>query len=302
MKRKVKKALTIVWIAVGLLLYVFLSISMIVYTNDVIQSMITTTLLLIFWFELLFVLYNIKDMFIVVLILLGLSILDYSTINFFVITFVVNTIYIKLFAEYKWDDKKVKLQEVLKAKDAKKEYAFDSSFFERIKKQEFAIFTLLIQSVTVMPAAVMKVLIDQKSNIFKLLPIVETWYVKYLSMFKCDTYTLLELKRLLVAVPILFMFMLADIVILLICKQVRDNKKELKNRRNRNKSYWGDISFGVDGDDWVYIIKNPDYKPAKVPSLNGEKCVFNGKHEEYEIECDECSSFQICYPATKENN
>ena len=44
MKRKVKKALTIVWIAVGLLLYVFLSISMIVYTNDVIQSMITTTL------------------------------------------------------------------------------------------------------------------------------------------------------------------------------------------------------------------------------------------------------------------
>lgn len=32
------------------------------------------------------------------------------------------------------------------------------------------------------------------------------------------------------------------------------------------------------------------------PSKNGEKCLGNGKHSDYEYCCDECDYFLFCFP------
>lgn len=32
------------------------------------------------------------------------------------------------------------------------------------------------------------------------------------------------------------------------------------------------------------------------PSYHGEKCLFNGEHEGYEIACDECDFYLECFP------
>ncbi len=32
------------------------------------------------------------------------------------------------------------------------------------------------------------------------------------------------------------------------------------------------------------------------PSLGGTECQGNGKHDDIEIQCDECDYFLVCYP------
>lgn len=38
------------------------------------------------------------------------------------------------------------------------------------------------------------------------------------------------------------------------------------------------------------------------PSFQGEKCRHNGNHVEFELACDECDFYLVCFPDWKENS
>ena len=53
----------------------------------------------------------------------------------------------------------------------------------------------------------------------------------------------------------------------------------------------------------VYVNEDPvsaDSYDELTPSYHGEKCLFNGEHEGYEITCDNCDFYMECFPDRKE--
>ncbi len=286
-------------IIIGALLIILLASYVGADTQDAWQAFFVSAVFALLWAEVLFLLYHLKEGIIFTLILLALCFLDTSSINTIVIVFLFNTVYLNLFADYKWKEKKRIINEEIDRKCEDKKFIFDNEFYDMLQKQDKVIFTMLVQSVTILPSVGLKILIEQKDFIFEHASFIKSLYKNYLTVFRQTTHSEIFIKKFFVAIPVLLFFFIIDIAILLISKQVRDNRKKITDRNKRLGEYWENTCFELEDNDLIYIIKNPDYHPASNPSPNGSKCMNNGSYSMYEIACDECEQYLSCFTQYK---
>ena len=194
-----------------------------------------------------------KAVLLITVLVLSYTIMDNSLMNTVILGFFFNVVYINLSFNPHWSRTKLELQQLIEEKQYKDKVSFDEPFFEQIRDRSKAIYTMIFYAISILPYVTLNILINNKDYLFNHVPIINTIYKVFLTVFESNGNTSSLQKHIDISCVLIFFYMILVLVIIKSLKEQRILFKKIKDKRSRKKDYWNGLEFKIDENDLIFL-------------------------------------------------
>ena len=194
-----------------------------------------------------------KAILLITALILSFTLFDNSVINTVVLGFFFNIVFINLSFNPSWNRKKHEIKQYIDDNQLHSKVKINEAFFERVKDRDKALYTMFFYALSILPYVTLNVLINKKEFLFENIPIIKHMYNFALSVLSLNSNSSHILKCIAVSMVLIVFYMILVFVIILSVNESRLTLKEIKEKSNRDNSYWNGIKLDIDENDIIYI-------------------------------------------------